>query len=234
MCGTKNSQDALTCKSCGFNLESLRTTYASDVSRPVEEGPIIDTSPPLDTNPIPKPFDANSNPKPFDTNPIPTSTIPPISSGSPLFVVSKSLIGSILPIMAYLVFISIFGLFSSPAFISLIAIFILISVVPMLTSPRRYEFYDESLRMHKIVGGDSDISYSALTLHGSDTGARRAQIVVSVEGQRRPFVIPGNPMNKELGQDLYQFLSVKLKKNKPASEPETATGTSEETESRKL
>ena len=41
---------------------------------------------------------------------------------------------------------------------------------------------------------------------------RRSQLVLSAAGQKRPIVIQGNPLNKELGMDLRQFLSSKVKK----------------------
>jgi len=45
---------------------------------------------------------------------------------------------------------------------------------------------------------------------------RRAQLVLSAAGQKRPILIQGNPINKELGIDLKQFLSSRLKKAESA------------------
>jgi hypothetical protein len=203
MCGTKNNEDATSCKSCGYIFEDFSTSdvsnFASSVSTP--EQPTA--TPPLDTDSF-------------------SDTSIPASTDSPLFVVSRSLLGSVLPLVIYLLFILFFGLLSSPVFIGLIAIFVLMTIVPVLTSPRKYEFYDSSLRIHKIIGGDSEIAYSNLTLYESPKG-RRAQIVLAVEGQRRPMIISGNPMNNELREDLNQFLEKKLKKYNPKPSEQEST-----------
>lgn len=118
-------------------------------------------------------------------------------------------------------FIGFSGLIFSIYFIAFILIFVLMSVVPLLTSPRRYEFYPDSLKLHKIVGGDSEIFYSNMTLYESPRGRAFGLLV---EGQRRPITISKNPMNAELNLTLKQFLESKVKRyeSKPASEPTTS------------
>jgi hypothetical protein len=147
----------------------------------------------------------------------PTATI---SSGSPLFVVSKSLLASIIPSIAYLLFIIVISSYSSVSLFSLLLIIVLIgaSVVPILFTPRKYEFSDDSLRIHKIIGGDKEFQYADLAIYDSPM-SRRSQLMLSAAGQRRPIVIPGNPTNKELGMDLKQFLSSKLKKPETGQNP---------------
>ncbi len=91
--------------------------------------------------------------------------------------------------------------------------------------------------MHKIIGGDSEIPYTGLEVYDYRAG-RKPRIVLSAAGQRRPIVISGNPMNKELGEDLNQFLSKKVKKyipqsrnqqqSTPSSDTDTATNTNDD------
>lgn len=202
MCGTKNSSDATTCKSCGYVFEKFNTSEAGSYSEPEHQD-----------QPVPS-FESS----PVSSAPTPTPTI---STGGPLFVVTRSVVGSLLPLIIYLLFIAFSGLIFSVYFVGIIAIFVLITVVPMLTSPRRYEFYSDSLRLHKIVGGDSEVFYSNMTLYESPRGR---QIGLLVEGQRRPIMISGNPVNAELNQNLKQFLEKKVKKpeSKPTSEPTTS------------
>ena len=204
MCGTSNDQNAQSCKYCGFLFEDfgnagIRTS--GDRSNPIpppqqEQPPSINTIPSREDN--------------FGMSTSPTST------GTPLFTVSKSLLGSIVPSIVYLVFILFVTTTTSFSLLSVafIAIFILISVLPALFTPRKYEFYDSLLRMHKIIGGDSDIPYTSLEVRDYRAG-RRPQIALLSAEQKRPIVIPGNPANKELGEDLNQFLSKKLKKSNP-------------------
>ncbi len=114
--------------------------------------------------------------------------------------------------------------------IVVILVFVLIAILPVLLSPRSYEFYDSSLKIHKIVGGDSEIPYSGLTLYEAATTGRRPQVVMTVAGQRRPIVIQGNPTNKETGQTLNQFLGTRLKKYNPQAKENEEESPSTETE----
>jgi hypothetical protein len=197
MCGTMNDQGAQSCGYCGYLFENLNAPVASavDNKKETQPSPLNTVAPPSDQE--------------FSTL-YPSSSR---SSGSSLFVVSKSLLASMLPGITYLLFIVVISSISSVSVFSLLLIVLLIaaSVIPILFSPRRYEFFDNSLRIHKIIGGDSEYQYSDLTLYDSPI-RRRAQLVLSAAGQKRPIVIPGNPMNKELGMDLKQFLSSRLKK----------------------
>ncbi len=207
MCGTSNDKNAQSCKYCGFLFEDfassgIRTGSAS-------------------TNPFPPPTQ-EQQPQSINAIPAPSVTdtfgmpTPITSIGAPLYTVSKSLLGSIVPSIVYLVFIlfvtatTTFSLFS----VAFITIFILISILPALFTSRKYEFFETSLRMHKIIGGDSEIPYTALEVRDYRAG-RRPQIVLLAAGQKRPIVISGNPTNKELGLDLNQFLGKKLKRYIP-------------------
>ncbi len=93
---------------------------------------------------------------------------------------------------------------------------VLVAVVPALFSPRRFEFYDDAIKIHKILGGDSEIPYSNISLLDYPARGRSQQVVLSIAGQRRPLVIGKNPTNQSLGMDLKQFLNSKLKKPEPA------------------
>lgn len=224
MCETKNDQNAQMCKYCGYLFEDFsnaqmgtqsRSNYPTPLQNQEQQSPSgMDTTTP-------------SSPDTFPISPQPT-----YATGSPLFVVSRSLVSTILPAIVYLVFIlsfvttSSFDLFS----IGLIAVFILIAVLPILFTPRRYVFFDDSLRIHKIIGGDSEIPYADIVLQDYTAG-RRQRIVLLAAGQRRPIVISGNPTNKELGQDLSQFLSKKLKKPNPQSANQEQSSPSQDTDS---
>ena len=199
MCGTKNDQDDQSCKNCGFLFEDfdLGTTAPSYTPKHDQQPPSsINSSPPLSA---------------ADNFPVPSSST--ALTGSPLFVVSKSLLSSLYSTIIYLVFI--YFLTSATSFnlysIGIIVVFVLISVLPVLLSPRKYEFNESSLRIYKIIGGESEIQYSDLEIYDYPVG-RRPRIVLSAEGRKRPIVISGNPTNKELGEDLSQFLGKKLKK----------------------
>ena len=208
MCDTMNDQSAKSCSYCGYLFEEFGTpgVTVSD-SKPSPQpsvGPLNTVSPPSSQDPV--------------TPVYPSATV---SSGSPLFVVSKSLLASIVPGIAYLLFIVVISSYSSVGLFSLLLIVLLVaaSVVPILFTPRKFEFFDNSLRIHKIIGGDSEFQYADLTMFDSPT-RRRSQIVLSAAGQRRPILIPSNPTNKELNIDLKQFLSSKLKKPETAQNPD--------------
>jgi hypothetical protein len=206
MCNTQNDQNAQSCKYCGYIFENFDTPGVSTSSWGSSS-----------QNPETSPSSFNRMPS-SDISTTPTTAIPPtpISTGSPLFVVSRSMLGSLLPAIFYLAFLfftnalSTLGIFS----ILLIAVFFLIAIVPVLFTPRKYMFYETSLRIHKTVGRDAEIPYSSLILYDYAMG-RRQQLVLSVEGQRRQILIPGNPKNQELGQDLKQFLEQRVKKYNP-------------------
>jgi hypothetical protein len=223
MCGTKNDANAQACSFCGYIFEDYSSTgsnavtsstgsfssmpsalpqpskqAASSPSRGYDAPPRVDS--PDQTNPIPATPSYSSNPS---AN----------SLSTPLFVVSRSLLATLAPTIGYLVFIALFTLIGGLSLITIavVVVFLIAAVVPSLFSPRRFEFYDNSLRMHKTIGSDTEIQYSDLSLYDVPQG-RRSRITLSAAGQNRPIVIPGNPTNKELGMDLNQFLNSKLKK----------------------
>ena len=68
--------------------------------------------------------------------------------------------------------------------------------------------------MSKVIGGSSEIPYSDLEILDYSKG-RKPQIILETMGQRRRILIPGNPTNAVLGEDLNQFLQKKLKKYDP-------------------
>ncbi|MGI0091730.1 MAG: hypothetical protein ACREBS_08475 [Nitrososphaerales archaeon] len=225
MCETRNDENAQSCKYCGYIFEDFSTPQATTQgngnrypapSKQEEEEPAgISTAHPL-------PSTENTLPAPS-----PSATIS--TGSSPLFVVSRSVFSSVAP--AILIYLVLFTLATSMAgldlfSVSIIIIFILISILSFLFSTRRYEFYDSSLRMHKIIGGDSEVSYDDLEIYDSPTG-RRARIILSAKGHRRPMAIPRNPTNKELGQDLNQFLRKKLKKYSPETARQQSTPSSD-------
>ena len=209
MCTSQNDKGAQSCKYCGYLFEDYSSTgvvtpngYSDSKQEEAKTAEIEDS----------KTQDLTTE----DTEPPPitsfgTSTV---SGFSPLFVASRSLFGSILPAVIYLLFFASLGSFSSLNIfnIALIAVFVLIVIVPVLTTPRKYEFYDHLLRIHKIVGGDSEIPYTDLKLYDNPSGSRRQRIILSITGRSRPIAIPGNPENKDLGQNLYQFLDRNLSK----------------------
>jgi hypothetical protein len=218
MCGTMNDQSAKSCSFCGYLFEDYGTpgVSANDSKMAAQSSvtPLNMVSPPSSQEPVTPAYPSTAT-----------------SSGSPLFVVSRSILASVGPGLAYLLFIVVISLFSSISIFSLalIAFLLLASVVPVLFTPRKFEFFDDSLRIHKIIGGDSEFQYSDLTMSDSPV-RRRPQIILSAVGQRRPIVIQGNPTNKELGIDLKQFLNSKLKKpetpqNAKSPADETSTDT---------
>ena len=97
----------------------------------------------------------------------------------------------------------------------------MIAFAPLLFTTRKYEFFDDSLRMSKVIGGSSEILYSDLEILDHSKG-RRPQIILATVGQRRRILIPGNPTNGELGEDLNQFLQKKLKKYDPLSREQSS------------
>ena len=216
MCDTLNAQEAQSCKYCGYIFEDFSNTAIN--------------------NPAPQPWQqpsSTNSPSPqIDTTPIQ----PAVSTGSPLFVASKSIASSLAPGIIYLVFVAIFSTASGFSIYSIgvIVIFILVATVPVLFTPRKYEFYDNSLHITKIIGGASDIPYSDLEIQDYPT-RRRPRIVLSVVGQRRAIIIPGNPSSG--GEDLNQFLHKKLKiynpnpkSQQPVPSSDTATSDDEDTQ----
>lgn len=194
MCDTMNDQNAQSCKYCGYIFEDFSNTSVSNITPQQWQQPssnIFSSPPPTDAIPIQ----------------------PTASTGSPLFIISKSILSSLAPGIVYLVFVAIFSTASGFSVYSLgvIVIFILVAAVPVLFTPRKYEFYDGSLRITKIIGGASEISYSDLEIHDYPM-KRRPRIILSTIGPRRSIIIPGNPTNGELGEDLNQFLRKKLRK----------------------
>jgi len=204
MCGTMNDQNAQSCSFCGYIFEDFGSGTVSSGSASSSN----DTSASIQNdniNKVPTPADQVS------TIPSSTSTV---STGSPLFVVTRSFLATILPSLIYLFLIFAVGIYSGFSYYSilLVVLFLIIAVLPSLFSPRRFEFYDNSLKTHKIIGGDAEIPYSSLTMLDSPIRGRSQQIALSVAGQRRPIVINKNPKNQDLGVDLRQFLTSKLKK----------------------
>ncbi len=149
-----------------------------------------------------------------------------------MFLVSKSLLSMVVPSLVYLVFIGFVGLSSGFSIytVVLVAFFLLVALVPALLSPRRFEFYDDSLKIQKTIGKGSEYPYSEMTLLDPPARGRGQQIVLSVTGQRRPIVIPKNPTSQNLNMDLRQFLSGKLKKPPtPGNSANTSTPDQNET-----
>jgi hypothetical protein len=197
-----NEQAAKSCSFCGYLFEDYGT---GTVGSPVVKSSNTSPSNTDGYNPASQPLDQNAS----------ASSFPAVTSGgSPYFVVSKSIASSLLPALVYLVFIGSIGLYSGFSIYSLLLVvfFMVVAVVPSLFSPRRFEFYDDSMKIHKTIGGDSQVPYSDLSLVDYPVRGRSPQIVLSVPGQRRPVVIPKNPTNQQLGIDLKQFLTNKLKK----------------------
>ena len=194
MCDTLNDSGAQTCKSCGYIFEDFSSTVMSNP--PQWE----------------KPWGTNTSTPAANDFSVP----PTISTGSPIFLVSKSLLRFLGQGIVYLLFIALFTLGTSISVYSLgvIGLFILIAFAPLLFTTRKYEFFDDSLRMSKVIGGSSEIPYSDLEILDYSKG-RKPQIILETMGQRRRILIPGNPTNAVLGEDLNQFLQKKLKKYDP-------------------
>jgi len=212
MCGTVNDQSAQSCTFCGYLFEDYGTGTVS---------------PPKASAQVENDIKPNTSPLTVDQNSAPMNTYAPsaMSGGAPLYLVSKSLLSSVVPALVYLVFIGFVGLSSGFSLytILLIVFFMVVALVPALLSPRRFEFYEDSLKIHKTIGGDSEVMYSNLTMVDYPTRGRNPQIVLSAEGQRRPIVIAKNPTNQNLGMDLKQFLTTKLKKTPSPGSSGSAT-----------
>jgi len=203
MCGTLNEENAQSCSFCGYLFEDYSTANLnqSQHQRPPQGATYGDAT--------------NSSKLP-DQSTTPSRDYTSDNSGSPLFTVNRSIWGTIIPSVIYLVLISALGLYSSFSLYSLvlIAFFLLIAVVPALLAPRRFEFYDGSMKVHKTIGGDAEYPYSAVSMVDYSNQRRgNKSIVLNVAGQGRPLVIGKNPTNQQLGVDLRQFLSQKLEKN---------------------
>ena len=200
MCSTVNKGDAKSCKSCGYSFEDF------DVAD-------------FNSNPSPAQWAPKQPTSSGDSFPVSDSSAEIISGSSPLFVVSKSIFSLLTPGILYLVFI-LFVTFSGGTdytSLGLIVVFVLLAVLPIFFTARRFEFYDNSLRMVKPIGGASGIPYSDLMIEENFSGRRRRIVLYSLGQRRRNIVIPGNPTNTELGEDLDHFLQKKVPKQ-PSSE----------------
>ncbi len=204
MCGTVNDANAQSCTFCGYLFEDYGT---GTVTPPRGDASSVSEN---SLKNIPPPMDETSEPPVASYT---SSTMP--STGTPLYLVSRSLVSTIVPSLVYLVFIGFVGLASGFSLytLALVAFFLIVALVPALFTPRRFEFYDDSLKIHKTIGGDSEIPYSQLSMVDYSPRGRGNQIVLSSSGQRRPIVIPKNPTNQNLNMDLKQFLTGKLKKS---------------------
>ena len=200
MCNTLNEQDAQSCKYCGYIFEDFSNSTV------INPSPMPEQQPPSDS----------FSPLPIDTTPIQ----PTISTGSALFTVSKSIFSSLVPGIIYLLFVALISSASGFSIYSLgvIVIFILVALAPILFAPRNYEFYDDSLRITKIIGNATNIPYADLEIRDYPSN-RRPRIILSVVGKRRSIIIPGNPTSAQLGEDLNQFLHKKLKNYNTKSQP---------------
>lgn len=204
LCGTKNDQSSQSCKNCGYAfVDDLGTT---------EAGMPFEGTFPKSQDEEQKSWAGNTTPPKTVNDTFPMSS-PTTQTGAPLFVVSKSLLASVAPAMVYLVFI--FFLIGVPGAsllsLGMILVFVLVALMPVLFTTRKYEFYEDSVRMHKTIGGDSEIPYSELEIYDHPAG-RKPRIILAATGRTRPIVVPGDPTNEALGLDLNQFLGKKLKK----------------------
>ena len=211
MCGTMNDQTAQSCSFCGYLFEDYGTGTVNQSSPPK-----MDSTSTSDLNTVPE-----------TQNPASTGTFTS-TTGAPLFVVGRSILGALVPSIAYLVFIVAIALFSAFSLYSVVLVlfFIVAAVIPSLMAPRRFEFYDDSLKVHKTIGRDSEFPYSSVSMLDYPNRGRRQQMVLSVVGQRRPLIIGKNPSNAQLGMDLKQFLNSKLNKPKSGSSSEQENSTS--------
>jgi hypothetical protein len=216
MCGTMNDQSAQSCSFCGYLFEDYGTGTVGGTTPPPISPPSSNTASTVDGN-----FNTIPAVSESDSNSGPSYASVPNSSGSPIFVVSKSIWGTIAPTLIYLFLIGSVGFFSSFSVFTLLLVvfFIVVAVIPGLMQPRRFEFYDNSLKVHRTIGGDSELAYSNVSVVDYPARGRSQQTVLSVTGQRRPLVIGKNPSNKELGMDLKQFLNSKLKKVDRSGKP---------------
>ena len=207
MCETQNDQSAQSCKYCGYIFEDFNTTGAD----------ALNTSSSMTTQDHIEP-EINTSPPPVETNSIPAAPITPsiFSSGSAIFTVTRSLFGSIVPAIIYFLLIASLGLLTlSLSAIFYIVFFVLIAFLPVLFTPRKYQFYETSLTIHKIIGRDTELPYSSVSLYEPVRGGRKSQVILAPEGHKRAMIIPGNPTNDALGLDLKQFLEKRLKRYDP-------------------
>jgi hypothetical protein len=211
MCGTENPKNAQTCKFCGYIFENFDTGQIDTSNKNV----------PAALNQVPSSRNEDSSAEPGSEEKFPDMTassstvpIPTMGSGAPAFVVSKSVLSSILPSIVYLVFILVFTTSAGISIYSLAItlIFIAVALVPVLFSPRRFEFYDDEVKVHKTIGGDTLIPYSDIAYNYAQRGNRSQVVLSSISRRMRPLVVPGNPANKDLGMDLNQFLEKKVRK----------------------
>jgi hypothetical protein len=202
-----NDQSAQSCSFCGYLFEDFATGAAVNSTSPSKNNVEND-----------KPGELNTVPNSFEQSADSTSFTPASNSGqSPYFVVKKSIFSSIASMVVYLGFLLLVSVSSGFSIysVALVLVFILVSIIPNLYTPRRYEFYDSSMVMHRTVGADKEIPYSELSFLDSPMGGGRQQIVLSQSGgqRRRPIIIGKNPSSEQLGMDLKTFLNMKLNKN---------------------
>lgn len=121
-----------------------------------------------------------------------------------------------MPAIIYFLLIASLGLLTlSLSAIFYIVFFVLIAFLPVLFTPRKYLFYETSLTIHKIIGRDTELPYSNVSLYEPVRGGRKSQVILAPEGHKRAMIIPGNPTNDALGLDLKQFLEKRLRKYDP-------------------
>lgn len=210
MCGTLNDQNAQSCSFCGYLFEDYSTTNLNQPTSQQQRTPST----------LPAYGDTTAPAKMPEQTPAPSQAYTSDSSGSPLFTVNRSIWGTIIPSVIYLILVSALGLFSSFSLYSIVLVvfFLLIAVVPALFSPRRFDFYEDSMKVHKTIGGDAEYPYTSVSMVEYPNMRRQTRsVVLNVTGQRGQFVLGKNPTNQQLGMDLRQFLTQKLKRNDQAN-----------------
>jgi hypothetical protein len=214
MCGTKNDQSAKSCSFCGYIFEDYNTSGASATTTSKQD-------------PTPAPQISNS-PSTTSYSSAPLESM----AGIPIFSVSKSFVSTLIPTIVYLVFMLLIVVSTGFSIFSLviIVIFLLIPTATTLFTPNRFEFYEDYMRTHKPVGGDTEYPYSELEIYNYPNNRRKERIYLSVSGNRKLILVPKNPENKERNQDLKQFLETKLKKRDDTAKNESTTQEQTETE----
>src|SRR5690349_13123575 len=135
MCGTQNAQNANSCKFCGYIFEDFNTAGLNapdgNISPPTSKVSVDEN-----LNTVRPNSNVENVPDIFTSS---TSPVSPINPGVPVFVVSKSLLTSILPSLAYLVFVLLVTLSSGLNLYTLgiFVFFIAVAVLPQLFTPRR-------------------------------------------------------------------------------------------------
>lgn len=192
MCDTLNQADAQTCNTCGYIFEDFKGARSFELAPRVQNSWVTSTA---------------------HSSMVNQSAQHSALTGTPLFVSST-------PTRTHMISAVATALFTVPVIFGMshdVYSFVLGVVLPMagglfsfLFSAKKYEFFNDLLRMHSFIGRSSEIQYSDLKIQSPWRGRWRGMILSRI-GKRRRIFIPTNPKNRA-DESLNRFLEMKLYK----------------------